>query len=139
MPRFQTGVRVVGFFDGGLNHPVVFTVQRISCLISAIEQHKKGYIGEPNQRKKTPIGSLGLITRSFIYTLCCDEMISKNFDMIPKISTEVSLHSLLGLFNLFRKDVARNSNWCGNLDMQDTFLLFLSKYLCFPDFKSGIY
>ena len=91
MPRFQASVRVVGFLDGGLNHPVVFTVQCFSCLISAIEQHKKGYIGEPNQTKKTPRGSLGLITRSFIYTLCCNEK-------IHKISTEVSLHSV-GFFD----------------------------------------
>ena len=39
MPRFQASVRVVGFLDGGLNHPVVFTVQCVCCLISAIEQH----------------------------------------------------------------------------------------------------
>ena len=42
---YVNNVWVEWLLDGGLSHPVVFTIQSISCLISAIEQQMVSGVG----------------------------------------------------------------------------------------------
>ena len=55
----QRGFVLYVFHDGRLNHPVVFTIQCVSCLFSVIEQY----------------------TSLANFTICINKMKTKSFDI----------------------------------------------------------